>query len=317
MGTPSDPPVLADVIAAASRIAPFAHRTPVLRSRGLDEWLGVRAALKCEHLQRVGAFKYRGATNAVQLLSDADAARGVCAHSSGNHAAALALAARDRGIAAHLVMPENVSAVKLAAVRGYGAQVTLCAPTLVAREATVAEVRERTGAIEIHPYDDPRIIAGAGTAALELLDECGDLDAVVTPIGGGGLLAGTCVAVHARTPGIRIVAGEPSGADDAAQSLATGTLVPQTDPRTIADGLLTSMSARTFGIIREHVEQIVTVDDDEIVAAMRVVWQRTKQIIEPSAAVAVAAVRSAVFAPGTNVGIVLSGGNVDLDALPW
>lgn len=305
------------MVAAAARIAPFVHHTPVMRSRGLDEWLGVRAALKCEHLQRVGAFKYRGATNAVQLLSDADAARGVCAHSSGNHAAALALAARDRRIAAHLVMPNNVSAVKLAAVRGYGAEVTLCEPTLVAREATVAAVRDRTGAVEIHPYDDPRIIAGAGTAALELVDEVADLDVVVTPIGGGGLLAGTSIAVHGRDPRTRLLGGEPAGADDAAQSLATGTLVPQTDPRTMADGLLTSMSARTFGIVREHVEAIVTVTEDEIVAAMRVVWERTKQTIEPSAAVAVAAVRRAGLSPDTNVGIVLSGGNADLDALPW
>ena len=317
MRDPSDPPVLADVVAAAERIRAFVHRTPVMRSPELDEWLGVRAVLKCEHLQRVGAFKYRGATNAVQLLSDADAARGVCAHSSGNHAAALALAARDRGIAAHLVMPDNVSPVKLTAVRGYGAEVTLCEPTLVAREATVAEVRERTGAIEVHPYDDPRIIAGAGTAALELVIEVTDLDVVITPIGGGGLLSGTCIAVHGRAPNARVFGGEPAGADDAAQSLATGTLVPQTDPRTMADGLLTSMSPRTFGIIREHVETIVTVGEDEIVEAMRVVWQRTKQIIEPSAAVAVAAVRRAALAPDTHVGIVLSGGNVDLDALPW
>lgn len=317
MTAPSDPPTPADVAAAATRIAPFVRRTPVMHSHSLDEWLGVHASLKCEHLQRVGAFKYRGATNAVQLLPDADAARGVCAHSSGNHAAALALAARDRGVPAHVVMPANASPAKLAAVRGYGADVTSCEPTLVAREATVAEVRARTGAVEVHPYDDPAIIAGAGTAALELLDEVPDLDVVVTPVGGGGLLSGTCVAAHGHDARIRVLAGEPAGADDAARSLASGTLIPQTDPRTIADGLLTSLSERTFGIIRAHVEAIVTVSEDEIVAAMRTVWERTKQLIEPSAAVAVAAVRRAELGAGTRVGIVLSGGNADLDALPW
>jgi threonine dehydratase len=309
-----DIPSFADVEAAATRIAPFVHRTPVLRSRALDEWLGVHAFLKCEHLQRVGAFKYRGATNAVQSLDVDVAARGVCAHSSGNHAAALALAASERGVVAHVVMPEDVAAAKLAAVRGYGAAVTLCEPTLAAREATVAEVRTRTGAVEIHPYDDARIIAGAGTAALELLDEVPDLDAVVAPVGGGGLL---CIAVHGRATRVRVLGGEPAGADDAARSLASGTLVPQTAPRTIADGLLTSLSERTFAVLRAHVERIVNVSEPEIVEAMRVVWSRTKQVIEPSAAVGVAAVRAAGLAPSTRVGIVLSGGNADLDALPW
>ncbi|HEV7525748.1 MAG TPA: pyridoxal-phosphate dependent enzyme [Acidimicrobiia bacterium] len=280
---------------AAVRIAPFVHHTPVLRSRSLDEWIGAEVFVKAEHLQRVGAFKYRGATNAVQSLSEADARRGVAAHSSGNHAAALALAASTRGIPAHVVMPANASGAKQAAVARYGGQITLCDNNLDARRATLARVLELTGAVEIHPFDDDRVIAGAGTAGLELAREVPDLDVVVTPIGGGGLCSGTCVAVAP----IRVIGASPR--DRAA---------------TIADGLRTGLSARTEAIVREHGVEQVVVDEPEIVEAMRVVWERTKQLIEPSAAVAFAATRAARL-HGARVGIICSGGNVDLDALPW
>jgi threonine dehydratase/serine racemase len=284
-----------DVEDAARRIAPFVRRTPVFHSGALDSWVGAEVFVKAEHLQRVGAFKYRGATNAVQSLSDEDARRGVAAHSSGNHAAALARAASVRGIAAYVVMPGAASPAKRAAVERYGGIVTACDNTLDARRAVLAEVLERTGAVEIHPFDDPRVIAGAGTAALELADEVSDLDVVVTPIGGGGLCSGTSIAV-APTPVI--------GAS------------PRDRAATVADGLRTGCSPRTETILREHGVEQVTIDEDGIVDAMRAVWERTKQLVEPSAAVAFAAAR--LFAAGRGrVGIVCSGGNVDLDALPW
>jgi threonine dehydratase len=306
-------PTFADVRAAARRIAPFVHRTPVLTSRTLDEWLDARVFLKCEHLQRVGAFKYRGATNAVQSLRPDAAARGVAAHSSGNHAAALALAARTRGLSAHIVVPSTVSRAKRAAVEAYGANIVVCEPTFAAREAAVARVIATTGAVEIHPFDNDDVIAGAGTAALELIDEIAGLDVIVTPVGGGGLLSGTALAAHGVNPALRVVGAEPTAADDAARSLRAGRIVAPDMPATIADGLLAGLSPRTFAVISEHVEIIVTVGEDEIVAAMRFVWERTKQLIEPSAAVAVAAVRRADLS-GARVGIILSGGNVDLDA---
>lgn len=287
-----------------------------MTSRLLDEWLGFTAFLKAEHLQRGGSFKIRGAANAVLSLPDEAVERGVAAHSSGNHAAALALAAQDRGVPAYVVMPSDASTAKLAAVVSYGAHVVKCTPTLSAREETLGRVLAETGATEIHPYDDDRVIAGAGTAALELLESVPGLDVVVTPVGGGGLLAGTCIAAHGLDPAIRVIAGEPAGADDAARSLAAGRVIPQTDPRTLADGLLTSLSERTFAIIRDHVERIVTVDDSDSVAAMRFVWERTKQVVEPSAAVALAAA-CATGIGGARVGIVVSGGNCDLDRLPW
>jgi threonine dehydratase len=307
-------PTFADVRAAAARVAPFVHRTPVLTSAHLDTWLGTRAFLKCEHLQRVGAFKYRGATNAVQSLSDDAARRGVAAHSSGNHAAALARAAATRSVPAYVVMPQSVRAVKRAAVEGYGAEITLCDNTPEARAATLAEVISRTGATEIHPFDNDLVIAGAATAALELAEEIGELDVVIAPVGGGGLLSGTAIATHGVHPSVRVLGAEPVLADDAARSLRTGRRQPPLPPATIADGLLTGLSERTFAIIREHVEVIVTVEEAEIVDAMRAVWQYTKQLIEPSAAVAVAAVRHTDL-EATRVGIILSGGNVDLDPM--
>jgi threonine dehydratase len=309
-------PSVDDVRAAAARIAPFAHRTPVITSRSLDEWLGCTAFVKADHLQRAGAFKYRGATNAVQSLTAAEARRGVAAHSSGNHGAALALAASVRGIPCHVVMPHNARVTKRAAVERYGAQVTLCESVVNARETTLRDVLERTGAVEIHPFDNDVVIAGAGTAALELCEEVDDLDVVVAPIGGGGLCSGTCIAAHGVRADIRVIGGEPAGADDAARSLALGARQPGDLPVTSADGLMTPLADRTFAILRDHLERIETVDEDEIVDAMRVVWERTKQLVEPSAAVAFAAARKAGL-EGQRVGIICSGGNVDLDALPW
>jgi threonine dehydratase len=307
-------PTFADVQAASHRIRPFVHRTPVLTSAALDNWLGTRAYLKAEHLQRAGAFKYRGATNAVQSLTDEEAKHGVAAHSSGNHAAALARAAATRGIPAHVVMPESVRAVKRAAVLAYGATVTSCENTPESRAETLARVIERTGAVEIHPFDNDAVIAGAGTAALELCDEHPDLDVIIAPVGGGGLLSGTALAAHGRQSDVRVLGAEPLEADDAARSLSSGARQPPLPPSTIADGLLTGLSDRTFAILREHVDTIVTVDEPSIVEAMQTAWQFTKQLIEPSAAVALAAVRSCEL-DGSRVGIIVSGGNVDLDAM--
>ncbi len=309
------PATFDDVRAAAARVAPYVHRTPVFTSRSLDAWAGAQLFLKGEHLQRVGAFKYRGATNAVQSLTDNEARAGVAAHSSGNHAAALALAAATREVPAYVVMPHTAPQVKKDAVAGYGAQITYCENTPAAREGTLAEIVARTGATEIHPFDNDRIIAGAGTAALELMHDVEGLDVVIAPVGGGGLLSGTSLAVHGVHAGTRVFGAEPVLADDAARSLQTGERQPPLPPKTIADGLLTGLSDRTFAIIREHVEEIVTVDEDEIVAAMRMIWERTKQLIEPSAAVAVAAVHQHDFA-GARVGVILSGGNVEVTSGP-
>jgi threonine dehydratase/serine racemase len=311
---------LAAVRAAAARIAPCAHRTPVMTCSTLDRMSGRSLFFKCEPLQKVGAFKFRGACNAVMKLSDRDAARGVVTHSSGNHAQALALAARLRGIEAHIVMPRNAKQVKVQAVEGYGGKVYLCEPNVEARTRMAAEVRERSGAVLIPPYDHPDIIAGQGTAALEFLEEVSDLDAIITPVGGGGLLSGSCITARALDPRIRLFAAEPAGADDAARSMAAGRLLPQTGPDTICDGLLTGLGDLTWPIIRDHVERVITVADAQTIDAMRLVWQRMKLIIEPSSAVAVAAALGEEFprARGPQrVGVILSGGNVDLDHLPW
>lgn len=287
-----------EVDGAAARIAPFVARTPVLTFDALDEWIGANVLLKCEHLQRAGAFKYRGATNAVQALPAKDAFRGVAAHSSGNHAAALALAARVRGIPAYVVMPEATSHYKVANVARSGAEIVWCDNTLDARRARLSEVIARTGAVEIHPFENVHVIAGAGTAARELLDDAGPLDVVVTPVGGGGLCAGTAAALHG-VGAVRVIGAAPGAG---AQS--------------IADGLRTGTSPATDALLRDANVERVTVSDDAIATAMRSVWERTKQSIEPSAAIAFAAARAAGLA-GARVGIICSGGNVDLDALPW
>ncbi len=312
------PPTIDDIRAAAERIRPWAHRTPVLTCAGLDRMVGASLFFKCENLQKVGAFKFRGATNAVLSLPDGDAARGVVTHSSGNHAAALALAARNRGIAAHIVMPRTAPAVKRAAVAGYGARITFCEPTLADREATVRDIVNATGAELVHPYADPRVIAGQGTAAVELLEDVPALDAVMAPVGGGGLLSGTAIAVAALAPGTSVIAAEPAGADDAFRSLQAGLILPSVEPRTIADGLLTSLAPITFAVIRDRVERIVTVSEEAIVAAMRHIWERMKLVVEPSAAVPFAALlEGALPARGHRIGIIVSGGNVALDRLPW
>lgn len=311
-------PDLETIRDAAERIRPHIHRTPVLTCAALDRMAGAEIFFKCENFQKVGAFKARGACNAVFSLSDDVASRGVATHSSGNHAAALSLAARNRGIPAWIVMPRTAPAVKRAAVEGYGGSVILCEPTLEAREKGAARIIDETGAAFIHPYNDFRVIAGQGTAALELLDEVPDCDVVLTPVGGGGLLSGTALTVSKLAPTARVVAAEPSGADDARRSLEAGRIIPSIDPRTIADGLLTSLGDRTFPIIRDHVSEIVTVSDREIVNAMRQVWERMKIIIEPSAAVPVAALlEGRVEAAGKRVGVIISGGNVQLERLPF
>lgn len=310
---------LKEVREAAERIAPFAHRTPVITSQTLDDLAGRELFFKCENLQKVGAFKFRGACNAVLKLSDDEAQRGVLTHSSGNHAQALALAARMREIPAYIVMPNNAPRVKRDATISYGAKVIECEPTLQAREDVAARVQAETAARFVPSYDHPEVIAGQGTTALELMEQVSNLDIIVAPVGGGGLISGICIAAKALNPAIRIVAAEPSGADDAARSFAAGQLLRQTDPQTIADGLLTSLGQLTWPIIRDHLETIITVSESELIAAMQLMWQRTKLLIEPSSAVAVAAVLSESFQriPGTRVGVVLSGGNVDLTKLPW
>ena len=311
-------PDKAALIAAKARVNRWAARTPVLTCGSIDEIAGCSIAFKCENFQKVGAFKFRGATNAVFSLGDEEARRGVATHSSGNHAQALALAARNRGIDAHVVMPTTSAATKRAAVEGYGAKVIDCAPTLEARETTLDEVVERTGATFIHPYDDYRIIAGQAGAAMELLEERPDLEILMAPVGGGGLLAGTALAGAFFSKGAKVIAAEPEEADDAYRSMEKGEIVPSVNPDTIADGLLTSLGTRNFPIIRQHVDRIVTVSDEEIARAMRLVWERMKTIIEPSSAVPLAAIlEGKVDAAGKAVGIIVSGGNVDLDRLPW
>ncbi|MDP6363563.1 MAG: pyridoxal-phosphate dependent enzyme [Candidatus Poseidoniia archaeon] len=302
---------LADVRAAAARLDGVALWTPVRTSRALDKLAGRELVFKCENLQKVGAFKFRGAWNAVASLPEGEAARGVCTHSSGNHAQALALAAQMRGIAAHIVMPENVAPIKLHAVESYGAEITLCEPTLAARESALAEVRRTTGAVLVHPYDNARVIAGQGTAALELLAQA-ELDAIITPVGGGGLLSGTCIAVRGTAPGVALYGAEPAGADDAARSLAVGKFIPQTGPDTICDGLLSSLGELTWPILRDHLAAIITVNDDAVRRAMRLLRVELGLLVEPSGAIGLAAALSPTFeSDAQRVGVILTGGNVD------
>lgn len=311
-------PEYKDIADAHARISPFVHHTPVLSSMSINEITGASLYFKCENLQKVGAFKFRGATNAVLSLSGAEAAKGVATHSSGNHAAALALAARMRGIPAYIVMPRTAPEIKKKAVAGYGGIITYCEPTLEARESTLAQIVAGTGATEVHPYDNFFVIAGQGTAAKELIEKEGSFDLIMAPVGGGGLLSGTSLSVSTLLPGCRVVAAEPAGADDASRSFHAGILYPSEHPETIADGLLTSLSERTFYIIRRHVNDIVTVSEEKIVEAMRLIWERMKIIIEPSSAVPLAAIlEGKVNVSGKKVGIILSGGNLDLGKLPF
>ncbi len=302
-----------DVLAAAQRIEGIVARTPVLHSPALDSMAGRRLLFKCENLQHVGAFKFRGASNAVALLGE-EAERGICTHSSGNHAQAVALAAKQRGVPAYIVMPETTPRVKVNGVRSHGAEITFCEPTLEARETAAAAVMARTGATFVHPFDDARVVAGQGTAALELIDEAGPLDAIIAPIGGGGLLSGTSITTRALLPEARIFGAEPAGADDAARSLAAGKLIPQTGPNTICDGLLTSLSDLTFGILSEHLEDIITVSDEDVLAAMSLIKQHLDIVVEPSSATVLAAVLKPEFVALRDInclGLIISGGNVD------
>lgn len=303
---------------AANRIHNIIHHTPVMSSANLNQMVDAEIFFKCENFQKVGAFKFRGATNAVLSLSEEDADRGVATHSSGNHAAALTLAAKMRGVPAYIVMPKTSPQVKKDAVSGYGAKITFCEPTLLSRESTLEEVVKKTGATFIHPYNDYQIIAGQATAALELLEEIPNLDIVMTPVGGGGLLSGTALSVFYLSPSTKVIAAEPEGADDAYRSIKEGKIIPSVNPKTIADGLLTSLGDRTFPIIQKYVEQIVTVSDEATIKAMRYIWERMKIIVEPSAAVPFGALlEKKIDLSGKRIGIILSGGNVDLNNLPW
>ncbi len=315
---PAALPVADDVLAAATRIAGHADLTPVLRSRTLDAMAGCQLLFKAEHLQRGGAFKFRGACNAVWSLSEAEAAHGVVTHSSGNHGAALALAARTRGIACHVVVPDGAVAAKLANIQRHGATLWRCEATQAAREATCAQVQQATGAQLVHPYADARVIAGQGTAALELAGQAGAPDVMVVPVGGGGLAAGTALALAAVAPDCRLVLAEPAGAADTARTLAAGERRIDFVPDTVCDGLRGALGAPNFELLRAAGAGVVVVDDDATIAAMRLAWQVLKQVVEPSSAIALAAVLAepARFA-GRRVGLVLSGGNVDLEALPW
>lgn len=306
----------ADVFAAAARIGPFIHRTPVLTSRSLDEAADARLYFKCENFQVGGAFKARGAFNAVLSLDTEAAARGVATHSSGNHGAALALAAARRRIPAWVVVPTDASAFKRAAITRYGAAVIDCEPGMANREARLAALVEETGATVVHPYDDDAVIAGQGTAALELLEQAGRLDVLLAPVGGGGLVSGSALAARAVSPDIRVIAAEPAGADDCWQSLQAGRRITLDQVSTIADGLRASIGARNWALISKHVETVVRVEEAEIVAAMRIAWERLKIVIEPSAAVPLAALLSGGLpVKDCRVGVIFSGGNLDLDAV--
>jgi threonine dehydratase len=317
MSNPDTPPTLDSIRRAAERLAPYLHRTPVLRSRTLNEQTGGTIVLKAENLQKVGAFKARGALNALLRLDDDAKARGVVTHSSGNHAQALAWAGQLLGVPVRVVMPRTAPAIKRAATEGYGATVVACEPTLADREATVARIIAEHGLTLVHPFDNWHVIEGQATAAWELLDQAGPLDLVISPVGGGGLLAGTALVVKGRSPATRVLGAEPARADDARRSLASGRIEPSHDPLTIADGLRTSLGTRPFSLIQNHVDAIVTATESEILDAMRFVWERLKVVIEPSAAVAVAPVlkEGGLAVRGLHVGLILSGGNVDLNPL--
>lgn len=311
-------PSLSDIQSAHKRIKPFIHRTPVLASQQLNRIFGCELFFKCENFQKVGAFKFRGATNAILSLSEEEKKKGVVTHSSGNHAAALALAAGMNSVKASIVMPETAPSVKKNAVAGYGAEITFCKPTLQAREETTNAIIRETGATLIHPYDNFSVICGQGTAALELLEDHRDLEIVVAPIGGGGLMSGTSTSVKGINKSIKVIGAEPINANDAWKSFTTGILTPSFNPNTIADGLLTSLSDLTFAIVRKNVDDILTVREESIIECMQLIWERMKIIIEPSSATVLAAVKEnpEIFR-GRKAGLILTGGNVDLKKLPF
>ena len=311
-------PSLSDIRAAHSRIRPFIHRTPVLSSTLLNDMFGCELYFKCENFQKAGAFKFRGATNAILSLTDEEKRKGVVTHSSGNHAAALALAARMNGVKAYIVMPETAPVVKKNAVAGYGGEITFCKPTLEAREGTTVKIMEATGATLVHPYDNFNVICGQGTAALELLDDVNTLDIVIAPVGGGGLLSGTSTRVKGINSNIRVFGAEPLNANDAYKSFNSGIIVPSVNPKTVADGLLTSLSELTFSIVRKNVDEIFTATEESIIECMLLVWERMKIIIEPSSATVLAIIKEnrEVFR-GKKVGLIISGGNVDFRKLPF
>ena len=311
-------PEFDDVIAAHERIRPYIHRTPVLTSSYLNALTGAELFFKCENFQKAGAFKVRGACNAVFGLSDAEAARGVATHSSGNHALSLSYAAGRRGIPCHVVMPRTAPQAKKDAVRGYGGQITECEPSTTSREAVFAEVEARTGAEFVHPYNDPRVIAGQGTCSRELMEQVEGLEAVVAPIGGGGMISGTCLTLSNIAPGVKIYAAEPVNADDAARSFRAGHIIADDAPDTVADGLKVPLKELTWHFVKSHVSDVLTAEEDEIVEAMKLTWKRMKIVMEPSCAVPLATIlKNAELFRGKRVGVIITGGNVDLDRLPW
>ncbi len=312
----TDLPTYQDILRAADKIAPYAIQTPIKSWATIDDLVGAFLFFKCENFQKMGAFKFRGACNAVMSLSEEEASRGVATHSSGNHAAAVALAAKLRGINALIVTPKTTSDFKINNIKKYGGEIVFCEPTLASRETTLAKIIEKTGHTEIHSYNDPLIIAGQGTAALEFLEEVPDLDLVLVPVGGGGLLSGTALSVNGLSLGTKVIGTEPAGADDAYRSFREGRIIPSINPKTICDGLLTSLGTRTFAIIQKHVHDIVRVSEEKIINAMRLIYEKTDMLIEPSSAVPLGALlEKKIYAAGKRIGIILSGGNIDPDKL--
>lgn len=311
-------PTKDDIEQAAVRISPYVHRTPVLTSNAINKIAGCSIYFKCENFQKAGVFKSRGASNAVFKLTNDEISKGVATHSSGNHAAALALAASLRDSDSYIVMPSNANKQKIKAVQSYGGKITFCEPTLKAREETLAEIVKEIGAVEIHPYNNYNIIAGQATAAKELIEDIDLLDIIMSPVGGGGLLSGTALSAKYYGNNIAVVAAEPQGADDARRSFYARTFIPSVSPNTIADGLLTSLGDITFNVILNHVSDILVADDDDIISSMRLIWERMKIIVEPSSSVPLACIlKNPDYFAGKKVGIILSGGNVDLDSLPF
>ena len=315
---PANVPAFDDVLAAQRRIEPYIHRTPVLTSTYMNELVGAELHFKCENFQKAGAFKVRGACNAVFGLDDATAQRGVATHSSGNHALSLSYAAGRRGIPVTVVMPHTAPEAKKAAVRGYGGRIVECEPSTSSREATFAHVVAETGADFVHPYDDPRVIAGQATCSLELMEQVQGLDTVVAPIGGGGMISGTCLSLAHLAPDVDVIAAEPENADDAARSFRAGRIIADDAPQTVADGLKVPLKDLTWHFVSNHVTDILTATEDEIVDAMKLTWQRMKIVIEPSCAVPLAVlIKHRERFAGRRIGVVITGGNVDMDRLPW